>query len=146
MVLLIYELYVTCCNFFLAGHTLQTVSTQHQQGVLLLWVPREEDRPYQAQKSQIWQNCLLWASVHSPKIFKRYVGRDCQNYFKLQMESAALLVILGCVHGTLKNAACPPNLVIPSARKIITLLVPTGQKWLSRDGASVKGPNLMVEI
>ncbi len=84
---LIYELYVTCCNFFLAGHTLQTVSTQHQQGVLLLWVPREEDRPYQAQKSQIWQNCLLWASVHSPKIFKRYVGRDCQNYFKFKWKA-----------------------------------------------------------
>lgn len=146
MVLLVYELYVTCCNFFLAGHTLQTVSTQHQQGVLLLWVPREEDRPYQAQKSQIRQNGLLWASVHSQQIFKRYVGHGCQNCFKLQMENAALLIILGCVHGTLKNAACPPNLVIQSARKIITLFVPTGKKWLSRDGASVKWPNLMVEL
>lgn len=97
MVLSVYELYVTCCNFFLAGHTLQTVSTQHQQGVLLLWVPREEDRTYQAQKSQIRQNGLLWASVHSPQIFKRYVGHGCQHYFRLQMENAALMVILGCV-------------------------------------------------
>lgn len=76
--LVVYESYVICCFFLLAGHALQTVPAQYQQGVLLLRVPGEEDRPYQAQKSQIRQNGLLWASVHSPQIFKRYVGRGCQ--------------------------------------------------------------------